>query len=387
MFDRAILHLDLDAFFVSVERLRNRALAGRPLIIGGRSARGVVASCSYEARAFGVRSAMPIRTALQLCPEALVLRGDLEAYERYSALITEIIAEESPLFEKASIDEFYLDLTGMDRYFGCWQWSRELRSKVIRESGLPLSAGLAVNKLVSKVGAGEAKPNGEKIVAAGEERAFLAPLPVRKLPMVGRMTARKLSLMGVRDLATLSRLPPRLLEREFGKLGPELWRRANGIDDRPVVPYHDRRSISTEHTFQVDTIDPQVLHDQLARMVTRLAFDLRQRGKLTAEIAVKIRYSDFNTFSKQRRIACTAGDNRLLAHARELFDALFTRRQLVRLVGVRFGKLVSGTPQLDLFDPQQEDERLIAAMDHIRRRFGKEAVGKANTFPASGKNR
>lgn len=378
MFERAILHLDLDAFFVSVEVLRNSALRGKPLLIGGNSARGVVACCSYEARAQGVRSAMPMQMALRLCPEAVVLRGDMEAYSRYSSLITEIVAAESPLFEKASIDEFYLDLTGMDRHFGCWQWSRELRQKIMRESGLPLSLGLSVNKLVSKVGTGEAKPNGARLVEAGTERAFLAPLPVGRLPAVGRVTARKLSLMGVRTVGALSRIPPRLLEREFGQMGPELWRRANGLDDRPVAPYHDPQSMSTERTFQVDTIDPRYLRDQLTGMVTRLAFDLREAGKLTSLIAVKLRYSDYNTFSKQRRIPYTAGDRVLLRHARELLERLFDRRQLVRLVGVRFGGLVHGNPQLDLFDQEQEDERLLAAMDRIRRRFGKRAVGRAS---------
>lgn len=377
MFHRAILHLDLDAFFASVEILKNSALRGKPLLIGGRSGRGVVASCSYEARAYGIHSAMPMRTALQRCPDAVVLRGDMESYSRYSRLITEIIAEEAPLFEKASIDEFYLDLTGMDRYFGCWKWSRELRDKVMRESGLPLSLGLSVNKLVSKVGAGEAKPNGEQLVEHGMEKAFLAPLPVRKLPAVGRATARKLALMGVRDVRTLSQVPPQLLERAFGKHGRSLWRKANALDDRPVEPYHDRKSISTERTFHTDTTDVRWLRDQLTAMAGRLAFELREQQKLTSCVAVKIRYSDFNTFTRQRRIPYTASDHTLIRMAHELLEQVYQRRQLVRLVGLRFSELVHGSPQLDLFDPAQEDERLLQALDRIRRRFGAGAIGRA----------
>ncbi len=375
MFERAVLHLDLDAFFASVEILKNSSLRGKPLLIGGSSGRGVVSSCSYEARRFGIHSAMPMKMALRLCPDAVVLRGDMESYSRYSKTITEIISEEAPLFEKASIDEFYLDLTGMDRYFGCWKWSGELRQKIIRETGLPLSIGLSVNKLVSKVGAGEAKPNGSQLVEAGLEKAFLAPLPVRKIPSVGKATHRKLSLMGVRDVRMLSQIPPRLLEREFGKHGISLWKKANAIDDSPVVPYHDRKSISTERTFQVDTTDVRFLRDKLSGMVSKLAFELRDKQKLTSCVTVKLRYSDFNTFSRQRHIPYTASDAVILRHAHELFDKLYERRQLVRLVGLRLSSLVSGSPQLDLFDQDKKDERLLQAMDRIRKRFGAGAVG------------
>jgi DNA polymerase-4 len=378
MFDKAVLHLDLDAFFASVEVLKNRALQGRPVIVGGSGGRGVVASCSYEARRYGVRSAMPVAMALRLCPDAVVVRGDMDSYSRHSRLISEIIEQEAPLFEKASIDEFYLDLTGMDKYFGCWKWSNELRGKIMRESGLPVSLGLAVNKLVSKVGAGEAKPNGAKLVASGTEKAFLAPLPVGKLPSVGKETRQKLALMGVRDIRTLAQIPPRLLEREFGKQGISLWKKANAEDDTPVVPYREASSISTERTFQTDSIDLRWLHDQLSGMVSRLAFDLRQEQKLTACVTVKIRYSDFNTYTKQRAIPYTASDRVLLGTAKELFDQLFQRRQLVRLLGVKFSSLVQGSPQLSLFDACEEEMSLLRQLDHIRQRFGDRAVMRAN---------
>jgi len=263
MFQNAIAHLDLDAFFASVEVMKNSALKGKPLIVGGVGDRGVVASCSYEARRFGVRSAMPVRMALKLSPDALVLRGDHDEYSRQSKTVTDIIDAEAPAFEKASIDEFYLDLAGMDKHVGCWKWSNELRAKIIKETGLPISLGLSVNKLVSKVGTGEAKPNGARLIECGTEKLFLSPLSVGKIPSVGRETFQKLGMMGVRQVGTLAQIPPKLLEREFGKHGVSLWKKANGIDTSPIVPYHDRQSISTERTFQTDTIDVDFLKSQL----------------------------------------------------------------------------------------------------------------------------
>ena len=380
MFDRSILHLDLDAFFVSVECLKNSKLDGKPVIVGGTSVRGVVASCSYEARKFGVRSAMPMKMALRLCPDAIVVKGDMDVYSNMSKEVTEIISTESPLFEKSSIDEFYIDLTGMDRYFGSWKWSRELRQTIIKETGLPISMSLSVNKLVSKVGTGEAKPNNEKLVESGTEKGFLAPLSIRKLPSVGKETHKKLSFMGVKTIQTLSQIPPVLLQREFGKHGLSMWKKANAIDDSPVVPYSERKSISTECTFQVDTIDVKWLKRQLTAMVTKLAFQLRQAQKLTSCITVKIRYTDFNTYPKQRRIAYTASDKTLITYAQELFDQLYQRRQLVRLIGVKFSGLVHGNTQLDLFNDAEEDERLLLAMDSIRNKFGAGSLVKASTL-------
>lgn len=378
MFERAILHLDLDAFFVSVERLRNASLNGLPLIIGGRSNRSVVASCSYEARQYGVHSAMPMQMALRLCPDAVVIQGDMDVYSRYSKLVTEIVASEAPLYEKASIDEFYLDLSGMDRYFGCRKWSGELRQKIIRESGLPISFGLSVNKLVSKVGTGEAKPNGARVISQGEEKPFLAPLSVKKLPAVGDATYRKLTLMGVRTVDTLSKIPPLLLQREFGKHGLSLWKKANAIDDRPVEAYSERKSISTERTFSIDTTDIRLLKDNLAAMAMKLAYELRSSGKLTSCVTVKLRYADFNTYSKQQLIPYTASDRELIDYAKSLFDRLYDRRQLIRLIGIKFSHLVFGSTQLDLFQDTEENTRLLNAMDQIRDRFGSGALTRAS---------
>jgi len=374
MFQRAILHLDLDAFFASVECLKNTSLQGKPLIIGGSSRRGVVASCSYEARAYGIHSAMPMRMARQLCPDAIIVKGDMEDYAKYSGLITDIIEDEAPLFEKASIDEFYLDLTGMDRHFGCYKWATELRQKIMQESGLPISMGLSINKLVSKVGTNEAKPKGSIQIEAGLERDFLAPLPVGKIPGIGQSMEQKLRLMGVRQVKTLREIPPRLLEREFGKSGRTLAQRANAIDHRPVVPFSERKSISTEQTFQIDTIDIPKLRQTLRQMTSKLAFQLRQKQRLTACVTVKIRYTDFNTYTRQARIPYTANERPLVEQVLHLFDKLYQRRQLIRLVGVRFSHLVAGAPQLNLFDDNLEEIHLQQQMDRIRKRFGEGAI-------------
>ena len=369
--------MDLDAFFVSVECLKNSAFIGKPLIIGGTSSRGVVSSCSYEARHFGVHSAMPMKMALRLCPQAIVLKGDMDSYSRYSSDITEIIREEAPVFEKASIDEFYLDLSGMDKYFGCYKWSLELRQKIMKDVGLPISFGLSVNKLISKMGTGEAKPNGTKEIPHGAEKNFISPLSVRKIPGVGKETYKRLSFMGVRTIKILSEIPARLLEREFGKSGHSLWQKANAIDSTPVVPYSEQKSMSKERTFMEDSLDVQMIKNLLLKMVDQLAFDLRAAQKLTSCITIKIRYADFNTYTKQKRISYTANDNILSRYAKEIFENLYERRQLIRLIGVKFSGLVHGNYQISLFDDTEKAISLLQQKDRIRRRFGSNSISRA----------
>ena len=278
---RDIVHLDLDTFFVSVERLRNPVLNGRPVIIGGLSDRGVVASCSYEARQFGVSSAMPMKMAKMLCRDAVFIRGDMEMYSRYSHTVTGIIAGRAPLYEKASVDEHYIDITGMDRFFRILKWTKELRAEIIRHTGLPISFGLSVNKTVSKIATGEAKPNGELQVPKDIVRPFLAPLSIRKIPGIGEKTYHLLRSVGVSDIDTLSRIPPEMMERLMGKNGLQLWERANGIDTTPVRPYSESKSVSTETTFDQDTIDIVRMKEILVKMVEKLAFELREQQKLT----------------------------------------------------------------------------------------------------------
>ncbi|NCA84226.1 MAG: DNA polymerase IV [Clostridia bacterium] len=374
---RTIVHLDLDTFFVSVERLMNSSLAGKPVIIGGASDRGVVASCSYEARRFGVRSAMPMKLALNLCSQATVVRGDMENYSKYSRLVTEVIAEQAPLYEKASIDEHYLDLTGLERFFGTMKWAHELRTRIIRETGLPISLGLSVNKTVSKIATGEAKPNGELQVEQPRVRPFLEPLSIRKIPMIGLKTYQLLRSMGVADIRTLSLIPPDMMEKLMGKNGLDIWKKANGIDTAPVVPYSERKSISTETTFEQDTIDVLHLREVLSTMIEKIAFQMRKKQKLTGCVTVKIRYANFDTHTLQKTITYTSFDHVLARVALELFGRLYQRRMLIRLIGVRFSHLVSGVQQLDLFDDTPEMVSLYQALDRIRNRYGFSAVTKA----------
>lgn len=377
--NRAISHMDLDTFFVSCERLKNSDLVGKPLIIGGGD-RGVVASCSYETRYFGVRSAMPIKMALRLCPEAKVIRGDMEMYSNMSHTVTEIIQEKVPVLEKASIDEFYLDLSGMDKFFGCYQWTTEIAEAVRKNTGLPISFALSTNKTVSKIGTGESKPIGKLEIPEQKIRAFLNPLSVKKIPMVGNVTFQLLSRLGVRNIQTLSEMPVDVLHRLIGKNGQELWKKANGIDETPVVPYSERKSISKENTFSQDTIDINGIKSILSGMVEQLCFQLRQEKWLTSTVVVKIRYSNFDTETKQYRIPYTSSDHTLLRYALELFEKVYHRRMRIRLVGVKFTGLVHGCHQMNLFEDTEELISLYQTMDKIKMRFGSDSVGRASGF-------
>jgi DNA polymerase IV len=372
--ERVVVHMDLDTFFVSVERLKDSRLMHKPVLVGGTGDRAVVASCSYEARAFGVHSAMPMRQAKMLCPEAIIVRGDYEHYSKYSNMVTEIIHEKVPLYEKSSIDEFYIDMTGMDKFFGTYTYVQELRNRVIKETGLPLSFGLSENKTVSKVATGEAKPNNHLKIEYGIEKSFLAPLSVRKIPMVGEVTAQLLRKMGIVKIKTVQEMPLEIMDNILGENGKSIWKKANGIDNSPVTPYTERKSISSEETFESDTIDVKRMKTILAGMTERLAYQLRKENKLTSNVAVKIRYSDFETHTKQLRIPYTSADHTLIKLVKELFDKLYDRRVLIRLIGVRFSGLVSGGYQINLLEDSEHIIKLYQEMDLLRRRFGEGAV-------------
>ncbi len=375
--ERAIAHFDLDSFFVSVETLKNSTLKNKPIALGGRGNRGVVSACSYEARAFGVRSGMPMRTALQLCPELLQIKGDSDQYSYYSNIVTDIVAENVPIYEKTSIDEFYIDLTGMDKFFGTYQFTQELRRKIIHETGLPISFGLSTNKTVAKVATNEAKPNGENNVNAGYEKSFLAPLVVNKIPYIGQQTGNLLRQMGVEFVHTIQSMPQEAFQQLLGKNGSTLWKRANGIDNSPVAPYSERKSMSLEQTFHQDTIDVEKINTILLGMTEKLAIQLRQEKKLTACISVKIRYSNFDTHTQQMRISYTSCDHILIKGVKELFKKLYSRRMLIRLIGVKFTHLVSGNYQIDLFEDSLEMINLYKAMDHVNKRYGLGAIKRA----------
>jgi DNA polymerase IV len=374
---RHIAHLDLDSFYVSVEQLRNPKLIGKPVLIGGSGDRGVVASCSYEARKFGIHSAMPMKVARRLCSHAIIVRGDMEQYSKYSGLVTDIIKDTVPLFEKSSIDEFYVDMTGMDKYFGCLKFTNDLKRKVVKESGLPISYGLASNKLIGKVATNEVKPNGQIEIPFGNEKSFLAPLSIAKIPGIGKQTAILLLKMGVETVKVLSDIPVEMMQNLLGKNGSELWRRANGIDDTPVMPYHEQKSISTENTFGQDTIDMNFMRAEMIRMTERIAFELRKQNKLTGCVTIKLRYSNFETFTKQQSISYTNADHTLFKTAKELFEKLYDRRMLIRMLGIRFTNLIPGNYQIHLFEDTQEMVKLYQAIDSVKKRFGEGMVCKA----------
>jgi DNA polymerase-4 len=377
---RTIVHFDLDTFFVSAERLINSSLKNKPVVIGGMGDRGVVSSCSYEARNFGVHSAMPIKTAKLLCPEAVYIRGDMELYSRLSKNVTDIVAEKAPVYEKASIDEHYLDITGMDRFFGCYKWTHELRETIIKQTGLPISFGLSINKTVAKIATGEAKPNGEKEVPQPNVKPFLSPLSIRKIPMIGEKTFQTLRSMGITTIELLSDIPPEMMERLMGKNGLMLWKKANGIDLTPVIPYSEQKSMSHETTFEQDSTNVNRMKDIISHMAEKLAFQLRKEEKLTSCITVKIRYSNFDTHTLQKQISYTSLDHQLIATSLELFDRLYQRRMLIRLIGLRFSHLVNGVQQLDLFEDTPELINLCQAMDKIRLRYGPKAIRRAICF-------
>ena len=376
-FSRAIVHMDLDTFFVSCERLLDSRLEGRPILIGGMSDRGVVASCSYEARRFGVHAAMPMKMARDRCPEAVVIKANAATYSKYSRLVTEIIAEASPVYEKSSIDEFYIDFTGMDKYFGTLRYASELRQRILRETGLPISFGLSQNKTVSKIATGEAKPNNQIKIEVGEERNFLAPLSVRKIPMVGIKTYQTLCNLGVRKIQTIQEMPVEMMQSALGENGVSIWKKAQGLDLSPVEQYNERKSISTERTFENDTIDVFKLKSVLVAMAEHLAFQLRNQDKVSGCVTIKIRYADFQTYTLQKQIPYTAADHDFLPVVKELFEKIYQRRLLVRLIGLRYSALVAGNHQLRLFDDAVDYASLYKALDHIRLRYGERSVMRA----------
>ena len=380
--NKNILHLDLDTFFVSCERLIDSRLQKRPLLVGGTGDRGVVAACSYETRRFGVHSGMPMQLARRLCPEAVVIRGNSSIYTKQSHLVTEIIKERVPVFEKASIDEFYADLSGMDKFFGSYKYASELRETIIKETGLPISFGLSANKIVSKVATVEAKPNNQLRIDPGFEKSFLAPLSIKKIPSVGEKTYQILRNLGVDRVGVVQNMPVEMLVSALGVNGRTIWKRANGIDNSPLIPFYERKSISTERTFNKDTINVTKLRTTIFAMAESLAYQLRRGDKLSSCISVKIRYSDFNTYTKQLKIPYTSADHVIIPKVLELFNSLYQRRLLIRLVGVKLSHLVTGNYQINLFDDTEEMLSLYNAMDHIRNKYGELSIQKAASIGA-----
>jgi len=299
---RHIVHIDLDSFFVSVERKFHPELIGKAVIIGGSAERGVVASCSYEARKYGVHSAMPTGQALKLCPHAIVIHGSHGLYSEASREVTEIIHNAVPLYQKTSVDEFYIDYTGMDRFHNCYQHATELRQKIIKDTGLPISFGMSSCKTVSKMATNQAKPNGQLLIPHGMEKTFLAPLNINKIPGLGESTSQKLYMYGIEKIGDLQKADLRFLEAVFGKMGRYIWEKANGIDDGEIVPHSDRKSISTEHTFDSNIADKGFIETILVSMTEELASKLRKENKVASCLAIKVRYANFETHTQQKKL-------------------------------------------------------------------------------------
>ncbi|MBO9620889.1 MAG: DNA polymerase IV [Niabella sp.] len=375
--NRYIVHFDLDSFFVSVELLLKPELKGKPVIVGGTSGRGVVSTCSYEARKFGVHSAMPMQTALKLCPQAIVLKGNYEKYGQYSKIVTEIIASKVPLYQKASVDEFYCDLTGMDKFFGVSRYTQELRKYIIKETNLPISCGLSSAKFISKMATNEAKPNGFLEIPHGKEKDFLWPLGIEKINGVGKQTELRLRRMGLHTIKDIALTPKDLLVDQLGKWGGDLWQKAQGLGSAEVETHWDQKSMSRETTFHENQADPEFLYKKLIALTERNAFDLRQDNKLTGCITVKIRYANFETTNRQESIPYTALDDELFQKAKEIFDKSWQKGRPVRLIGVRFSQLADDGLQMDLFSRQEDKLNLYKAVDAIKNRFGKTLVSKA----------
>ena len=376
---RYIAHFDLDSFFVSVEVLLNPTLKGKPVIVGGSAERGVVSTCSYEARKFGVKSAMPMKTAMQRCPQAIVVQGSYANYTHYSAMVTDIIANRAPLFEKASIDEFYIDLTGMDKYDDPFQWTIRLRDEIIQTTGLPISFGLAGNKMVAKIATDMAKPNGYIQVPPGKEKEFLAPLPVSRISGVGEHTLQILESMGVHTIQQLSQTTRSLLIHRLGKMGESLHEKAQGIHTSPVQPFHEAKSVSSEHTFEENISDTETLITELVRLTEKVAYSLRQDGQLAGCIAVKIRYPDFETRSRQTTITPTCRDDEFIPAAIQLLQDLYATGTPVRLLGVKLSEFTREPSQPTLFEDAAKKQHLYQAIDDVKNKFGKTALQKART--------
>ena len=320
---------------------------------------------------------MPALTAKKLCPHAIFLKGSYHEYSYYSRLVTQIIADTVPLFEKASVDEFYIDLTGMDKFFGVNKYTRELREKIIKETGLPISYGLSTSKLVSKMATNEAKPNGFLEIPAGKETQFLWHLTVDKIPMVGKQTSQHLKELGIITIEQLAKTSITILERHFGKWGASLHKKAYGISDSVVEQYSEQKSLSHENTFNEDSDDVAFLYSELVRLTEETAHDLRKEEKLTGCVAIKLRYADFTTVSKQEVIDYSALDDLLLAKVKGLFNKLYKKGEKVRLLGVKFSHLIPVTLQMNLFDKAEEKMELFKAVDNIKQKFGRDAVTKA----------
>ena len=375
---RIIAHFDLESFFVSVEVINNPQLKGKPVIVGGQD-RGVVSACSYEARKFGIHSAMPVQKARQLCPQAIFLKGNYAAYGNYSRWVTDIIKAEAPLFEKASVDEFYIDLTGMDKFFNPFEWTIALRNSIIEKTGLPISFGLSANKMMAKIATNLAKPNGYLHIPYGTEKEFLAPLKIGEIPGVGLQTEKLLNSYGISTIQNAFETGKTELENILGKWGADLWEKSQGLHFSKVQPYHEAKSISSENTFDENITDVKFLNAELVRLTEKVCFELRQDGKLAGCVAIKVRFPSFETFTRQATIDPSHADDAFIPVVKELFKRFYKKSEPVRLLGVKLSAFTTNATQANLFDNAKSKGELYKAIDEVKKKFGKYSLKRASS--------
>ncbi|MCE1188165.1 MAG: DNA polymerase IV [Ignavibacteria bacterium] len=368
-----IFHMDLDAFFISVERILNPQLQGKPVIVGGDPhGRGVVAACSYEARAFGIHSAMPIRQAYKLCPQGIYLHGHMEEYSRFSRLVAEIVRKYAPVVEQASIDEFYMDLTGcVKNGRDCMDLASRLQKEIGKHLLLPCSIGIASNKTLAKIASDFKKPRGITYILPGKEREFLAPLPVGIIPGIGKVSEEQLKKRGIDRIRDIQNIPADYYTSTFGKTGLDFWKKANGEGSTFISVHGEQKSISRETTFDDFILEPEVLKNVLLKLTGKVCQTLREQGVKASTVHLKLRYSDFQTLTRAKTIVPTDDDSDVYNTVCSLLDKAFTRRVSIRLIGVSLTNFTQSADQLLLFDSRyQKKKDMLKAINNIRGKYG-----------------
>jgi DNA polymerase IV len=374
---RTIFHLDLDAFFVSVERILDPSLIGKPVIVGGDpKGRGVVAACSYEARKYGLHSAMPIRRAYSLCPHGVYLHGNFKEYSRYSRIVKDILSEYAPIIQQASVDEYYMDFSGTENVYGnFFEFAKKLQKKVLDETKLPCSIGIGRNKTLAKIGSDCMKPMGVTYIQPGFEKTFLAQMPVETIPGIGKKTTIELNRRGFYKISDIIDAPLEYFTKAFGKMGMDIWYKANGEGEEYLIIDHDPKSISKENTFMEDVTDLDIIKDELFEMTGHVCQNLRDNNMKALTVNLKLRYTDFSTLTRSRSIPPTDDDKIVYETVWDLFTKAYTRRVAVRLIGVGVSKFVRLPDQQSLFDDDEEKrKKILDAVNTIRQKHGYDLI-------------
>jgi len=375
---RTIFHLDLDTFFVSVERILDPSLKGKPVIVGGdpKYGRGVVAACSYEAREYGLHSAMPIRTAYKLCPQGVYIHGSHGEYSRFSKAVKIILSQYAPVVEKASIDEFYMDFTGCGKVYGSlFAFASFLQNEIWDKLSLPCSIGIGSNKTIAKIGSDCMKPKGITYIVSGLEKEFLAPMPVETIPGVGKVTLKDLHSKGIYRISDITRLPQDYFAAAYGKYGIDFYRKANGGGSEYLTIEREQKSISHERTF-TDVTNKHFLKEKLFKLTGKACQELRDNGWQASTVNIKLRYSDFKTLTRSKKIKPTDDDGIVFDVGWDMLMKALTRRVAVRLIGIRLSKFNEYSEQEELFEFEEiKRRRMLRAINIIRSQYGFEMIG------------